>query len=511
MKAAVLKVYRKDTQEYFTYDADVLLEQDVVQELKMESGTIGRGSMQLEIVSASFIGATTIFDLPFEPVRAVLQLDAANYFEGYVARTGVSCDDALNGVRRWAVRLEDTAIDDFLRSLAIVSLNEGLVEGYAQYRTVESWLYFSDGTAESHFLPFYSFRLLYEGVMEEVNTQSINRTITAPWPIVFGPRVLYETSSGEALYLHNRDAYMATFGQYDFSSSPSENNHALPEWTGLDLVKQMQAFARLRVVATYGPFPSTDIQVDYAPGRWPAGTYVLPALDGRVMDEGYELSVDPAKKEDFALQFQNSVRETAPPSFNAPPEGAVYAAAQQHIDEEGRAANESVLKLGYRVPVCDINGGFSYVDGSYSEQVDYGLPVIRAEQKGDLHLVGLTNQEFSMPWRMVFSRTPDAPAPDQTDMPGETWAYNLYLNHALVGKEMYVATGTFNAEGLDASAFQVGRRASGAELEGRNWMLRSLQINEDAEEIDVEMIRPAESPYRIDSGPVVGGPGPIVE
>lgn len=473
------------------------------------------GSVEVRLFSETFLGAASVLEVPGAgPWRAMLDLDGETVFEGTLSRSGVSHDDDAGELRRWSLRLENTATEDFLNRLEAERLDSaamlealypeaGNPYAHEAVRPVVTHLAFEDGTQEEQVVSWYDVRLLWEQFVE---ARLPEVTIEAE-PAYFELRMPFLNSAGEErFYVHSAPpvCVMQLREEYDHTADAGPDNHTVPAWTGADLFAPLRQTHGLRVEARYAPFPSEDLFVTLQSGRWRDVPQPLPEASGLALSGGWQFGTEAPQEPDLALQYENSLFE-APLSAGAHPMPSVATAAARRweIGADGTLQAESLNRLGVRLvqTTGEEDHVRTYAEG-YEETIRRGDAVVDAEDAAPVYLAA-TDQISVIRWR-----EPEHPTGELLARRSEVWATMFYPSHALAAASLHVAEAEIATEALAAvgHALQVGRTEGGLRLLGRAWMLTRLRRSEDARSAEVEMVRPT-ADYESDAlPPPVGAP-----
>jgi hypothetical protein len=442
-------------------------------------GTIEIGHVDVTLLSESVMGVASVLDLPGEAdgdpyrPRCSLALGDETIFEGTVSKSAVSSSPAVGKEKErvWELRLEATALSDVMNYLEAQHIAApSLLSVYDQIglwiEANTAWPGHPDSTDSSNGsaqIRWYKLPDLWRTVIGEAPEISyVPATPGNPARIT-----LFEhpRAQGEA----TTPAVMSLQAAETDDSGNVTLPHSLPDWTGKDLLETIQSITGLRLEAEYDPFPSAWIRVTEIEGTWTPAATTLPSLHGREGSSPYDLTTEEPSEADFALWYEGG---------GAGPE--TYVATDiKPFDGNDEPRNDGTREIPLRPPEfpdpTEEQSEKYYTDSSELIYVGSGTTVndsdafIAAQQEGDL----------------IAYRAQDGSPPDVYN---EVWLNEHFQRHPLASAPLHKASGTFDRKGL---LLRIGVLGDGFELEGEQWMVRSIQRKEEgSKSADIEGVRP---------------------
>ena len=443
-----------------------------------DDGTIEIGHLDVTLLSESVMGASSVLDLPgevnkttFRP-RCSLELGGESIFEGTVSKSAVSSSPAIAEKRVWKLRLEATALSDVMdhlkgQHIAAPSLLDAYNQPNIWIEARTAWPNHPDSTDSSNgseLIRWYKLPDLWRTIIGEASNIDL----------VVGRRYVKTIT----LFPHPRTSAATTPTIMSLQSAETDDNgnvflpHSLPDWTGKDLLEALQDITGLRLTAEYAPFPSDSVRLAEYKGTWTPVENSLPSLHGREGDSPYDLTTEEPSESDFALWYDGG---------GAGPQ--TYAASDvKPFDEDGNPSNNGTREIPLRPPKfpnpTEERSGLYYDDDS-TELIYIGTDTtvndsdtfIAAQQEDDL---------------IAYRAQDDTPP----EVYNEIWLNEHFHRHALASAPLHKASGTFDREGM---TLKIGDLSGGFELEGTQWMVRSIQQKEEgSKSADVEGVRPTD-------------------
>ena len=456
-----------------------------------DEGRIENGDFKIGLRSTRFMGATSPLGIdggsfadPFQP-RAAVELGGENVFEGRISKADVACDPAdPDGEREWDVTIRGSAFADVLDALSDTHVGNNSVSNFDTRQSLNTHWEAND-TRNEDTIYWYDIVGMWRNAVEAVGPFSFEQTID-----LFPLEVEYTDSNGNpATYYRAQRPLMCSLQASEFDDNARRLQFGvLPDWTCEKLYEFLHAVTGFRLLANYDPFPSAAVRLTEIEGQHEPPASSLPTLSS--YKDRYDLSTKRPQKKDFALWSEGETLEDASP----PPDVAVYAAHDPQV-AGGEPDNESTRELDIRPPTYERQEKETFSDGDFSERYTTGEPFVDTE---NIFWTALT--ETSTAYNDATKlRARDSGGGGKPDVYSEIWLRQHYWRHALVAAPLHEVTGEFDVS--DLAPMTVGDIEGGFVLEGKDWLVKSIERNEDKETARVVGVRPT---AEYDPSPLAG-------
>ncbi|NBC16705.1 MAG: hypothetical protein GVY18_05225 [Bacteroidetes bacterium] len=504
-----LKVHVGDISGGTTYTyAEALVYQGDREALveKARAGEIEMSELGFELDQA-FLGATTRLGLPNEAAQAegyravacaryevgatggTLTTHEVTLIDGTIRRSDI---EHIPDLERWAVTVRDEANRILMERLADVP--DGSDDNLTVGDTVSAPTYIvsarGDEGVELQDVTWYDLKTLFTSTMSGLGVTLSYQSVTRVWfsldaqndPLVVGGADNTRT---------DLPVYVAEPLRRETSGKES-----LPVMSARDLLELLQVMLGWRLQARFDAFPATTITLHVLTDRWaldPSGATELDTLVGADEDGApipYGVGYDEPDLPDFALQYETRVgeaaiyysddeldRDAATGGMSQPAsELAVYGAPQGHfrLDGEGQGQNDDLQRIGLLIPQTVAREEVQVTDGSYSEDVTIGIPVIK---EGAGAYVAAFEQDGDTVERFVERRTPVGAKFGGLDAAAEYWAAILMGSYEISRSAAYRVEGVFDLGGLapqDAIP-ATGDPTATVQFGGQYWMVAAIE------------------------------------
>ena len=473
-------------------------------------GEVEADDVSLTIDAASFCGWTSLLEIPDVRVRAELRdtVQDTVILDGTIHRTGIVTTDAGDGdapgegLRRWSVRLLDTALDDVLQALGAVALRAtvGAVQalgagvGWADVKTIVR-----RGAAPTPTtLRWWSARELLAAAIAQAGA-----TVTVP--DLFDGTVRYLDAQGDEQRVELPDrGFVAFVGPLEEGQTTNDPASTIPDVSGRDWWTTLSGLLGLTLAARYEPWPSAGPVAVVTRDRWAEPDAAGLVAVGDWALAGWDVECSPAERPDLEIRFANDLDETSlgegEPLALASRFATARAVYTAGVEATGEAATRDAVGLRQvRVTGVQESPGEGFA-------IRYGTPYLDAEVD-EPYLAYLQGASFGV---ALVCYDVDEPPVDVPTCLSPVWANVLYAGHAMTGSDVLRTQVEVDLDDMDVlaatgAAARPELLATQYALEGAGWRTEQITTDADRRTAALTLARPALG-YAAVAAPVQAGP-----
>ena len=444
----ILRVTAAGTE--FTYSAEIM-DRGLTVGARLSGGTIEITAVNVEIDSAGFLGATSMFTLPgdasaYYRAQLVETTDSPEggeivWVDGCIFRQDISVNPVTES---WTIRLIGSANDAFMAAMEARDVVSGTTY------TIGCEIVLQKPTARAQGLTILEIAaetLIWHDLASMFEaTAAAAGPITIEWadPARDGFMLDVEYNTGDPSSptdTYSRKASLCVTAPFARDDASGDDR---PLWDGRALWDVCKKIGGWRLSCRFATYPSANITARIIGNRFdPADGGI--DLTGELMgpNEGFTQGFKPSPKKEFAVQWKNAVGEDPLLTLTErPKELAVYAAQNFRIDGDGRGLQADLLELDLHVAHYseDPPGVVETPTAGYEETVHYATAVV---EEGKVWVGECTAGN-----NFVAYRVPSSPTSNQHTPTGVHFAANIYNQYGMDRAPAYTLSARYRLEEL---------------------------------------------------------------